>query len=136
VTRQTFDGPARPRAGDGDGTGRAASEDGAARARDGLLELVLAELVERVASRLFELQPAPTESKPWRLLTSREVAACFGRSERWLRDRVRKGEIAVVRLDGGAPMFAPEDVKAFAAAHRIGGANGAAAAEVGEWWRA
>jgi hypothetical protein len=118
------------------GVGSADSEDGAARARDGLLELVLADLVERVASRLAELQPAHVESEPWRLLTSAEAACCFGRSERWLRDRVRKGEIAVVRLDGGAPMFALEDVQAFAAAHRIGGANGAVSAEVGEWWRA
>jgi hypothetical protein len=118
------------------GGGPAVSEDGAACARDGLLELVLAELVERVASRVVELQPGRVESEPWRLLTSAEAAACFGRSERWLRDRVRKGEIAVVRLDAGRPMFALEDLRAFAAAHRIGGANGTVSVEAGEWWKA
>jgi hypothetical protein len=111
-----------------------ASED-APCARDGLLELVMAELVERVASRLAELQPASAETEPWRLLTSRETAARFGRSERWLRERVRLGEIAVVRLDGGGPMFALEDVRAFAAAHRIGGENGASVELDPAWWQ-
>ena len=47
---------------------------------------------------------ATTEARAtaWRLLTLQEAAERLGRSERWLRERVRRREIAVHRIDGGA----------------------------------
>ena len=46
-----------------------------------------------------------------------EVAARLGRSTRWVRERA--GDLAFVRLDGGALAFDLEDVRCFARERRI-----------------
>jgi hypothetical protein len=84
---------------------------------------ILAEIVERVALRVAELVAeqlhAPASAEPWKLLSTAEVAAALGRSERWVRDRRKDGSLPWVRLDGGPPAFRLEDVHAFAEARRI-----------------
>jgi hypothetical protein len=57
-------------------------------------------------------------AEPWRLLSLSEAADRLGRSERWLRERVRRHEIPVVRLDGKLA-FQLDDLIAYATAHRI-----------------
>lgn len=84
---------------------------------------LLDELVERLAARLeAALSPDPAEhggAEAWRLLKLDEAAAILGRSERWVRERVKGGELPHVRLDGGALAFQLEDLQAFAAARRV-----------------
>lgn len=91
----------------------------------GPFEPFLDELAERVAAKLAnELegrQPAPDAGEPWRLLTLKEAAARLGRSERWLRERAKRGDVAHVRLDGGALAFDVDDLREFARARRVGG---------------
>ena len=48
------------------------------------------------------------------LLNLEEAAARLGRSTRWVRQRAKEGELAHVRLDGGALAFRIEDLQAFA----------------------
>ena len=84
------------------------------------LDLLLDELADRIAARIGT-QPAPeTVAEPWRLIALSEVAERLGRSERWVRERVRAGDLARVRLDGGAFAFELGDVIAFAEARRVG----------------
>jgi hypothetical protein len=78
-----------------------------------LVELIVGRVAEIVAGSL-EIAPPPD---PWRLLSTADVAAALGRSERWVRDH--KDAIGWVRLDGGPPRFRMEDVQAFADARRI-----------------
>jgi len=40
-----------------------------------------------------------------------------------VRERVKRGDLADVRLDGGALAFDVEDLRAFAAERRVGGSN-------------
>lgn len=87
------------------------------------LDAVLDELASRVAERLHS-EPVPPAVEAWRLLDVQEAAARLGRSTRWVRERVRRGELARVRLDGGALAFDPDDLREFARERRIGG-NGA-----------
>ncbi len=84
-----------------------------------VLEELLDELAERVASRIGPA--APVAAPEWRLLSLDEAAARLGRSSRWVRDRVKAGKLATVRLDGGALAFRLEDLQTFADARRIGG---------------
>src|SRR5262245_6578210 len=86
---------------------------------DAVLDLAAEALADRVAARLgtHQAEPAP---EPWRLLALPEVAERLGRSERWVRDRVRVGDLARVRLDDGAFAFLLDDVIAFAEARRVG----------------
>ena len=85
-----------------------------------LLELFHARLVEEAtAGVLAELGPlSPPE--PDRLLTAQDVAEYLGRSPRWVRERRARGDLAYIRLDGGAAMYRMEDVLAFVAARRVG----------------
>jgi hypothetical protein len=55
------------------------------------------------------------------LLSKPAYAGFVGWSERWVRERVRKGKLMVVRLDGGALAFELEDLLALADTRRIGG---------------
>lgn len=58
--------------------------------------------------------------EPWRLLDVEQAAARFGRSTRWVRNRVKAGELPSVRLDGGALAFElADDLQAFARARRV-----------------
>jgi hypothetical protein len=103
---------------------------------DALLDAFLDELAERVATRLStngKSSDAPAD--PWRLWTLAETAERLTRSERWVREKAKTGELASIRLDGGraALAFDPADVRAFARKRRIGDdleqpADGA------EWW--
>jgi hypothetical protein len=90
-----------------------------ARTREGLglLEAVIDEIAERVAARL-ELAPEPAD-EPWHLLNLEEAAGRLGRSTRWVRDRVKVGELAFVRLDGGALAFELDDLRAFVEERRV-----------------
>jgi predicted DNA-binding transcriptional regulator AlpA len=90
----------------------------------GLVETI----AERVAVRVLEGEQAEA-SKPWRLLTLEEVAARLGRSTRWVRERVKRGDLPRVRLDEGAFAFELEDVRAFARERRIACTPLAAGAE-------
>lgn len=90
---------------------------------DGLLDEIAAELAERVAPRiaaeLARTSLASEGPEEWRLLDVPEVARRLGRSERWVRDRTKRGDLAHIRLDGGALAFDPDDVRAFARARRV-----------------
>lgn len=95
-----------------------------------LLTAFLDELAERVAAKIRDGLPAQEE--PWRLWTLGETAERLTRSERWVRERVKRGQLPSVRLDGAALAFLPADVQAFAEARRVG--LDAALAGRGEWW--
>ena len=104
--------------------GRAACDLEPSRARESgaLLDFVLDDLALRVAERLATSNGhVPEAPEPWRLLTLEEAAACLTRSTRWVRERVKAGDLAYVRLDGGAFAFDPDDVRAFARGRRVGG---------------
>jgi hypothetical protein len=62
--------------------------------------------------------PPPDDVEPWRLLDLEEASARLGRSTRWVRDRVNRGELARVVLDGGDWRFLLVDLQAFAEARR------------------
>lgn len=81
---------------------------------DGLVGL----LVDGVLDGLRE--PTMVEPPSWRLLTLAEAAERLGRSERWVRDRIKAGELPYVRLDGGAFAFELDDLQTFARVRRIG----------------
>jgi hypothetical protein len=84
-----------------------------------LLDELADELAERVCVRLAGQLPAAAAGEPWRLLTLAEAAGRLGRSTRWVRERVKTGELASVRLDGGAFAFLPDDLEAFAGSRRV-----------------
>src|SRR5262249_50048712 len=91
---------------------------------DSFLDLVVERLIPpltaELATTFSHFQP---EAEPWRLLNVDEVATRLGRSTRWVRERVKRGQLPHVRLDGGALAFEIEDVQAFAAARRISAAE-------------
>jgi hypothetical protein len=80
----------------------------------GLVDEIAAAVVERLG-----VGGEQTAAPEWRLLTVRDVADRLGRSTRWVRERVKRGELVRVRLDGGALAFLLEDVEAFARARRV-----------------
>jgi excisionase family DNA binding protein len=87
---------------------------------DSFLDLVVDRLVPPLAAELATtLSQVQSETEPWRLLNVDEAAARLGRSSRWVRERAKRGQLAFVRLDGGALAFELEDVQAFAGARRI-----------------
>jgi hypothetical protein len=94
-----------------------------------LVEQFVAALVEqlapRIAAELAASMPASGEvSEPWRLYDLEEAAGMFGRSTRWVRERVKRGDLPFVKLDGGALAFELEDLQAFARARRIAADDG------------
>jgi excisionase family DNA binding protein len=84
-----------------------------------ILQQLLEELAELVAERFDVSAAAAVEGEPWRLLNLEEAAARLGRSERWVRERVKRGDLPHVRLDGGALAFELDDLRAFAEARRV-----------------
>lgn len=97
---------------------------------------VLDELVETIAESvaarvLTGLRPpaATSDSEPWRLLTLEEAAARLGRSGRWVRERVKRGDLPFVKLDGGALGFEITDLQAFAQTRRVSADRVQASAE-------
>lgn len=85
------------------------------------LDGLTAELAEKVASRVLAELAAQAEpaGEPWCLLDVEGVAVRLGRSGRWVRERVKRGDLPYVRLDGGGLAFELDDVRAFARARRI-----------------
>jgi excisionase family DNA binding protein len=87
---------------------------------DWLIDLVLERFVPPIAAELATALPKLEPiNEPWRLLTVDDVATRLGRSTRWVRERVKQGELPFVRLDAGALAFELEDVQAFARSRRI-----------------
>jgi hypothetical protein len=85
---------------------------------------VLDELAARVASRVLaagrvQTDPCGDTHEPWRLLDVEDVATRLGRSTRWVRERVKRGDLTRIRLDGGKLAFELADVQAFAQARRV-----------------
>jgi excisionase family DNA binding protein len=76
-------------------------------------------IAERVVALVVEQLRAGVAAEPDRLCTLEEAADYFGRSTRWVRDRVRDGSLPWVRLDGGPLRFLRDDLEAFARARRI-----------------
>ena len=89
-----------------------------------LAELLAARVSEEVAAAVREALPAPTDAEPWRLLNLEETSARLGRSPRWVRERAKRGDLAYVRLDGGALGFDLVDVQEFARSRRIAPTKG------------
>jgi predicted DNA-binding transcriptional regulator AlpA len=96
---------------------------------------VIDDLAERVAARVLERlgTPAGEQPEPWCLLNLEQAAQRLGRSPRWIRERVKCGELPQVRLDGGALAFDLDDLRAFARSRRV---PGEARDPQGEWWEA
>jgi hypothetical protein len=93
------------------------------------------ELVERLSDRVVEKLAGVQHSEqgePWKLLNLEEAAQRLGRSERWVRDRVKEGKLAVVRLDGGALAFELDDLRAFAHLRRV---QPDPRTIGGQWWK-
>lgn len=89
-------------------------------ALDSLVELVAEKVATRVLDSLVELQPpAAAVEEAWRLLTLEEAAARLGRSTRWTRERVKRGDLPFVKLDGGSLRFEIADLQAFAQSRRV-----------------
>lgn len=88
---------------------------------EALVEALAVELAPRVAAELTSLKDGEHEpvEEPWRLLNLEEAAARLGRSPRWVREQVKRGNLPRVRLDGAALAFDLDDLRAFAAARRI-----------------
>jgi hypothetical protein len=78
-------------------------------------------LVEAIAGVIAaEVRPSiAAREDRWQLWNIEETGARLGRSERWIRERVRRGDLPHVKLDGGALAFDPEDVRRFAASRRV-----------------
>jgi excisionase family DNA binding protein len=94
------------------------------------------ELVERISDRVVEKLagiPPAKQGEPWMLLSLEEASQRLGRSERWVRERVREGKLTVVRLDGGALAFELDDLREFARIRRLGG-DPKLEAIGAEWW--
>lgn len=92
-----------------------------------LVDAIAGELAVRAGAGLAA--SAPVEQ--WRLATLEEAAAMMTRSERWVRERVKRGDLPVIRLDGGALAFDVDDLRAFAAARRVGSVDVVAPAASG-----
>ena len=87
---------------------------------DELVALIAERLAPAIAAELAARLPQTDEQRePWRLLDLEEAAARLGRSTRWIRERVKRGELPFVKLDGGALAFLVEDLEAFARARRV-----------------
>jgi hypothetical protein len=89
-----------------------------------LLEQLVAEFAGEIASRVkAELAPPASSNGhgvPWPgLLNLAEASRMLGRSERWLRERVKRGELPVVRLDRGPLAFDIDDLRAFTRSRRV-----------------
>jgi Helix-turn-helix domain len=93
--------------------------DGASRDLAAALRTIAELAAETAIARAESRRRTPTDETTWRLLTLNEAAAALTRSPRWLRERVSRGELPVIRLDGGALSFQLEDLEAFVNARRV-----------------
>jgi excisionase family DNA binding protein len=84
-----------------------------------IVTAIIDELVPRLAAELAASLPAPAVEESWRLVSLEEAAERLGRSTRWVREQVKKGGLAYVRLDGGSLRFEVADLRRFAADHRV-----------------
>jgi hypothetical protein len=72
-----------------------------------------------IRDEVMRLLSSTQDPDEWRLWNLSETARRLGRSERWVRERVREGKLPRIRLDGGSLMFDPEDVQMFASTRRV-----------------
>src|SRR5439155_20157514 len=84
---------------------------------DALLDRFAKRLADELDARRQEPAAAPRDERG--LYSLAEAAAWFGRSERWVRERVKRGELRHVKLDGGALAFRLEDLQAFVDARLV-----------------
>jgi hypothetical protein len=84
-----------------------------------LVAALAEELAPRLAVELAEQFPQPATQEPWHLLDLEQAAERLGRSTRWVRERVKTGALAHVRLDGGRLAFELDDLREFARERRI-----------------
>jgi Helix-turn-helix domain len=78
------------------------------------------ELLDEIAERMAAVLPQnDAREESWRLLGLDEAATRLGRSTRWVRDRVKAGDLPYIRLDGGALAFELADLQAFVWARRV-----------------
>lgn len=97
---------------------------------DSVLDLVVERLTPAITADLAStLSEIRRETLHWRLLNVEEAAARLGRSSRWVRERVKRGQLPYIKLDGGALAFELGDVQAFAEARRISAGEPAVLAE-------
>jgi len=82
-----------------------------------LVDELVGALAAAVAASLGGSQAATVDA--WRLLNVEEAAERLGRSTRWVRERVKRGDLPYVKLDGGALAFEVDDLRAFAQARRV-----------------
>lgn len=80
------------------------------------LSQAITAVIEEAVSKIVT---APAEAE-WRLLSAAEAGERLGRSESWVRERARTGQLPYVRLDGGPRRFRLEDLQAYAASHVVG----------------
>jgi excisionase family DNA binding protein len=86
---------------------------------DRLIDEITETIVSRVVAELDGRVAAGQGEEPWRLLNVEEAAERLGRSTRWVRERVKGGQLPYVRLDGSAFAFEFKDLEAFAKARRV-----------------
>jgi predicted DNA-binding transcriptional regulator AlpA len=103
-------------------SGRASENDGSQQ-RTRILKLefpddVIEAIATSVAAKVAATTPPQTQDA-WQLLNVEDVAGRLGRSTRWVRERVKRGDLPYVRLDGGAFAFELSDVQDFAIERRI-----------------
>jgi len=94
---------------------------------EALTREIAEQVVDLLRPELEQLRASSPVDEPWRLLNLEDAAARIGRSTRWIRERVKAGELPHVRLDGGALAFEVFDLQAFAADRRIDAASGVVA---------
>lgn len=90
-----------------------------ANALDDLVAAVADAVAERVIAALDVRATTAAEGELWHLLTTEELATRLGRSQRWIREKAKSGELPWIRLDGGALAFDLADVQEFARARRV-----------------
>ena len=89
---------------------------------DELVEGLADAIVERLSCSDGSRHGAMAENDQpgsWRLLDTAQAAALLTRSERWLRERAKRGDLPYVKLDGGPFAFDIDDLRAFVKARRV-----------------
>jgi excisionase family DNA binding protein len=99
---------------------RTCRTDDARVARGDVLDAFVGLVADAVAERLPAASvPSIMPEDEWRLLDVDEAASRLGRSSRWVRERVKRGDLPYVRLDGGAFAFELDDLREFARSRRV-----------------
>jgi len=75
--------------------------------------------VHLLLERHLRSKPPEQAEDDGELWDVKETARRLGRCTKWIREKAKAGELPYVRLDGGALMFDPDDVRAFARARRV-----------------